>query len=215
MFGGAKPHEYTDNDHQCRSHDAKRVLAQIADRPGIPAHEASHFAGIAVFRFFDLGQVRRIDSGLAGKDGTQGGRKDQGHEDRRSQHEEQGERQEAHELAGDRVPEQEGQEGAERRQGTVQDWPEHALSRGPKGLLLGEPFSHLAVGIFHHHDAAIDQDANGQHHAEHHHLIERNMQGVQHQESERKAGRDSQTHHQALSDSQTGYNDDHHQKGRR
>ena len=84
------------------------MLAQIADGPGVPAHEALHFAGIAMLGLFDLGQVFSVDGGLTSEDGAKGRREDQGDEDRRTQHKEQGQGQEAHELAGDRIPKQEG-----------------------------------------------------------------------------------------------------------
>ena len=52
------------------------------------------------------------------------------------------------------------------------------LAGGGEGLLLGHALGHLPVGVLDHHDAAVDQDADRQHHAEHHHLIQGHAQAA-------------------------------------
>ncbi len=203
-----------DHAHR-RQSDHQRPATGGAQSPGVPAHEAAHLGRVAVLRLLDLGQVRQVRALLAPHQRTQRRCEDQRHEDRRPQGEEQGERQEAHELARNRVPEQEGQEGAQGGQGAVDHRPEHALAGGGESVSPVQALGHLPVGVLHHHDAPVDQDAHRQHQAEHHHLIEGDVHLLEAQEGDHEAGGDRRPDHDSLPHPQGRDDDQHHQQGGR
>ena len=203
------------DDSQGRATNQPRAAAGAVQGPRVPAHEAGHGARIAVLGLLDFGQMLEIDALLAAGQGTERRGDDQGDENRRAQDEEQGQRQIAHELAGDRVPEEERHEGRKGGQGAIDHRPEHALAGGGEGGGLVQALGHFAVGVLHHHDAAVDQDAHRQDQAEHDHLVEGDAEPLQHQEGQQEADRDGGAHHQALTNAERADDDQHHQQGGR
>jgi hypothetical protein len=112
-------------------------------------------------------------AGLAPDQRAQRRREDQRHEDRGAQHEEQGQRQEAHELPGIEFQNMNGRKADSVVSVPLVTGQNIRLPAGGEGLLLGQALGHLPVGVLHHDDAAVDEYPDGQHHAEHHHLVQR------------------------------------------
>jgi len=106
-------------------------------------------------------------------DAAQNRQIDQRHQKRGRQHEDQRDRQHAHELAGDAGPEQHRQKRAERGGRGTDHRPEHALGRPRIGMHRTLTLGDALVGIFHDDDRPVDQHPDREDQAEHHDIRHR------------------------------------------
>ena len=186
-------HEQADH----ADHNAKRTKdhaagpdGQLFGKMGIPSGNAGNLAPVSRLRSFDGLFVLRVIGWRLAEEPAQNRQEDQRHHHRRTQNDDQRHREIAHELSRNARPQQHGQKGADHGRGRAHHRPEHAQRRFRKGLLRRVAFCHFAVGIFHHDDRAIDQNADGEQHGEHDHEVQRLAEPVQDHERHQKRCRD-------------------------
>ena len=106
-------HAQEQTEYQCERGDT--VAAGEGEEAGVGTGDAAQTRWIAVLQLFEGGLRRgRVGRRLAEK-GAEYGAEEQGVEQRAREHREHGHGQVAHELAGDAGPENQRQEGGERR----------------------------------------------------------------------------------------------------
>ena len=117
----------------------------------------------------------------------------------------EGQRQQAREQDGDRQRQREltvdhahrathegqGQEHGHQHQRDADDGPRDLLHGLHRGSQRGEALlGHDALHVLHHHNGIVDQNADGQHHAEHGHHIDREAQRIHHRQGTGQTHRD-------------------------
>ena len=99
-----------------------------------------------------------------------------------SKRRDQRDRQILHELAHHAGPEQQRQEGGERRRDRGRDRPGHALGGAQIGLAPVHALGHLAVGVLDDHRRAVDQHADREDEPEQDHDVDGEAQHAEHQQ---------------------------------
>ena len=183
----AQEHQVKCWRHKCGAAPPRQAAAQrvgcATERPAHPAGHATHH-----------GQV------------------DQRHDQACGQHEDQGDRQHAHEFTRNTGPEQHRQERAERRCGGADDRPEHALGGLDIGRHGPRSFLDALVGIFDHDDGTIHQHAHGQDQAEHHDVRDGHPHHRQQNEAKKEGCGDRKAHQQRRARPKAGQHHYHHQR---
>ena len=214
--------DYRGDDHEIAPQGAR----QVVKRAHIDAHRAAQLAWVELglggqhlasgCRAIVALAAKQPVHALAemGEDTARCRHENQCRQQRGGQNDDHHHRQIAHEFARNPGPQQQRQEGCERRCRGGDDRPEHQLGGPVVGLVRRQALGHLAVGILDHHDGAIDQHADGQHEAEHHHHVHRHAEEGKDEKADHEGGGNGKTHQQAGSEPQRADDHDHHQRNR-
>src|SRR5690606_16581903 len=96
--------------------------------------------------------------------------------------------------------------------GGSNDRPGHALRRFAVGLTPAGAFRQPAVGVFGHHNAAVDQHADRQNQGKQHHHVHGVAAGVQHNQRHQKSTGNNQPNQYRSTQSETTQHQHHHQQ---
>ena len=78
-----------------------------------------------------------------------------------------------------------------------------------------DAFGDPLVGVFDHHDGAVDEHADGEDQAEHDDVGDRVSEACEHREGQQERGRDGEADEQGRAHAERGKHHDHHQRDRR
>jgi hypothetical protein len=146
--------------------------------------------------------------------GAQHRREHHGHDERGDQRRRQRDRQILHVLADHARPEHQRQEHHDGDRERAGDRPGHGARRLAVGLEARHAFDHLAVGVFHQDDGAVDQHAGGQDQAEQHDHVDGQPGDGEDEDAHEKGGGNRDPDHGAAAQAERPDDDDHHQQDR-
>ena len=136
----------------------------------------------------------------------------QRHEQRRTQRDDQGQRQVFHELADQSRPERQRHERRESGGGGGNDRRRH-FTGGEAGRAHAVVAAlAVAVDVLHHHDGVVHQHAQGQDQAEQHHHVQGESHQLHDHERDQHGQRDRQPHERRGAQAEEEQQDGHHQQ---
>ena len=177
----------------------------------VPAGDARNLAPVAGFRCLDGLVVFGVEHGWLAENAAHDRQKDESHDHRCAEHDDERDREIAHELAGHARPEQHGQKRADHGRCRADDRPEHAPCGFRERVARIVPFRHLALGIFDHNDRTVDENAHREQHRKQNHEVEREAGAVQHEETDKERGWNGDADEQSRAQAQRRHDDDHHE----